>query len=68
MIKNNLAVLMCEKGFTNRKLAKLTGVHEDTIQRIKKGRKKQIDIELMNNIYKVMELKPTDIIFQYVPD
>lgn len=68
MIKNNLPELMLKRNINNKQLAELIGISYPQLVRLKKGRTKGIDFELMNNIYKVMELKPSDLIFQYVPE
>ena len=67
MIKCNLKVLLAMKDMTQIRLAEEAEVREATLIAMNKGRLKQIPIETLNRICKVLDCNVGDIL-SYIPD
>lgn len=66
MIRNNLAILMSERGIKNGELSLRTGISKNTISATAKGDGKMIQLETIDKICQALEVTPNDF-FSYTP-
>ena len=67
MIKFKTKVLLAMREMTQKELAEKTGIRPPTISAICTGSVKQLPIEALNKICKVLECQPADIM-EYIED
>ena len=67
MIKFKVKVLLAMKEMTQKELAEKTGIRPPTISAICTGSIKQLPIEALNKICKVLDCQPADIM-EYIED
>lgn len=66
MIRNNLAILMSERGIRNSYLSAKTGISKNTISATSSNDGKMIQLETINKICQVLQVDPGDF-FSYLP-
>ncbi|MGG5372021.1 helix-turn-helix domain-containing protein [Enterococcus sp. AZ196] len=66
MIRNNLSILMSERGIKNSTLSAKTGISKNTISSTAQNDGKMIQLETINKICQVLGVTPTDF-FSYIP-
>lgn len=66
MIRNNLAILMSERGMKNSVLASRTGISKNTISSTAQNDGKMIQLETINKLCQVLGVTPSDF-FLYTP-
>lgn len=66
MIRNNLAILMSERGIKNSFLSAKTGISKNTISATASNEGKMIQLETINKICHVLEVSPCEF-FSYLP-
>lgn len=66
MIRNNLAILMSERGIKNSVLSARTGISKNTISSTAQNDGKMIQLETINKICQVLGVTPSDF-FIYTP-
>lgn len=66
MIRNNLSILMSERGIKNSTLSMKTGISKNTISSTAQNDGKMIQLETINKICQVLNVTPSDF-FSYVP-
>ena len=66
MIRNNLAILMSERGIKNSFLSAKTGISKNTISATASNDGKMIQLETINKICHVLEVSPCEF-FSYLP-
>lgn len=66
MIRNNLAVLMRERGIKNSILSLKTGISKNTISSTAQNDGKMIQLETINKICQVLDITPNEF-FEYTP-
>lgn len=66
MIRNNLSILMSERGIKNSTLSLKTGISKNTISSTAQNDGKMIQLETINKICQVLNVTPTDF-FSYLP-
>jgi len=68
MIKWNLNEVMAKKRISNRKLAKLIQVHENSVYRLRKTDiMPRLTAEKLNSLCQALDCTPSDLI-DYIPD
>ena len=67
MIKFKTKVLLAMREMTQKELAEKTGIRPPTISAICTGSVKQLPIEALNKICKVLDCQPADIM-EYIED
>ena len=67
MIKFRLKVMLAIREMTQKELAERTGIRQPTISAICLGTIRQLPIEGLNKICKVLDCQPSDLI-EYIPD
>ena len=67
MIKFTVKVMLAKREMTQKELAEKTGISPPTISAICTGSIKQLPIEALNKICKVLECQPVDLM-EYIPD
>ncbi|MBR6529668.1 MAG: helix-turn-helix transcriptional regulator [Firmicutes bacterium] len=67
MIKFTVKVMLAKREMTQKELAERTGIRPPTISAICTGSIKQLPIEALNKICKVLECQPVDLM-EYIPD
>lgn len=66
MIRNNLSILMSERGVKNSTLSLKTGISKNTISSTAQNDGKMIQLETINKICQVLDVSPNDF-FSYLP-
>lgn len=66
MIRNNLSILMSERGIKNSTLSMRTGISKNAISSISQNDIKMIQLETINKMCQVLEIDPGDF-FSYLP-
>ncbi|MFC6314233.1 helix-turn-helix domain-containing protein [Lapidilactobacillus achengensis] len=66
MIKNNLSVLLAERGLTAIKVSEETGIARSTLSSLTQNNSKMIQIETINTLCKFLKITPADF-FDYTP-
>lgn len=66
MIRNNLAILMAQRGVKNSTLSAKTGISKNTISATSSNDGKMIQLETINKICQVLGVTPCDF-FSYLP-
>lgn len=66
MIRNNLSILMSERGIKNSTLSLKTGISKNTISSTAQNDGKMIQLETINKICQVLKVEPGDF-FSYLP-
>ncbi|MBO1306530.1 helix-turn-helix transcriptional regulator [Enterococcus sp. 669A] len=66
MIRNNLSILMSERGVKNSTLSFKTGISKNTISSTAQNDGKMIQLETINKICQVLDVTP-DMFFSYLP-
>ncbi|MGX7232185.1 helix-turn-helix domain-containing protein [Enterococcus italicus] len=66
MIRNNLAILMSERGIRNSYLSAKTGISKNTISATSSNDGKMIQLETINKICQVLQVEPGQF-FSYLP-
>lgn len=67
MIKFTVKVMLAKREMTQKELAERTGIRPPTISAICTGSIKQLPIEALNKICKVLKCQPVDLM-EYIPD
>jgi len=67
MIKFKVKVLLAMREMTQKELAEKTGIRPPTISAICTGAVKQLPVEALNKICKVLDCQPADIM-EYIKD
>lgn len=66
MIRNNLSILMSERGVKNSTLSLKTGISKNTISSTAQNDGKMIQLETVNKICQVLDVSPSEF-FSYLP-
>ncbi|UUV99589.1 MULTISPECIES: helix-turn-helix domain-containing protein [Vagococcus] len=66
MIRNNLSILLSERGMKNTALSIKTGISKNTISSLTQNDGKMIQLETINKICQVLDIDPGDF-FSYIP-
>lgn len=67
MIKMHLSRIMGEKRMTQTRLAQLAGIRPSTVNVFYHETIKRIDVDMLNNICRVLQCQPGDLL-EYVSD
>ena len=67
MIKFKVKVMLAVRGMTQKELAERTGIRPPTVSAICVGSVKQLPIEALNKICKVLDCQPADLM-EFVKD
>ena len=67
MIKFKVKVMLAMRDMTQKELAERTGIRPPTISAICVGTVKQLPVEVLNKICKVLDCQPADLM-EYVED
>lgn len=67
MIKFKVKVILAMREMTQKELAERTGIRPPTVSAICTGSVKHLPIEALNEICKVLDCQPADIM-EYIPD
>lgn len=67
MIKFKTAVILKDREMTQKELAEKTGVRPDTISKMCTGKARQVPVNVLDAICKVLKCQPGDLMV-YIPD
>lgn len=62
VLSRNLELLMVKRGWTSPTVASKLGVNPDSINRIRAGRSKYLDPEMLENILNLFEVTPDTLL------